>query len=43
MESSHRSISYLGERIRIEGRISIFLFRSIRISRARFILRRVGF
>jgi hypothetical protein len=42
MESSHRNISYLGERRRIKGRILIFLFRSIRISRVRFILRRVG-
>jgi hypothetical protein len=32
----------LGERRRVEGRISKFLFRSVRISEMRFILRGVG-
>jgi hypothetical protein len=39
MESPHRGRSYLGKRIRVEGRVSKFLFRSVRISGTRFILR----
>jgi hypothetical protein len=39
MESPHRGRSYLGKRRRIEGGVSKFLFRSIRISETRFILR----
>jgi hypothetical protein len=37
IESPHRG-SYLGKRRRVEGRVSKFLFRLIRISGMRFIL-----
>jgi hypothetical protein len=39
MESPHRGRSYLGKRRRIEGEVSKFLFRSVRISVTRFILK----
>jgi hypothetical protein len=39
VEPSYRARSYLGERRRIQGRVSEFLFRSVRISGTRFILR----
>jgi hypothetical protein len=42
MESPHQGRSHLGKRRRVEGRVFKFLFRSIRISGMRFILRDVG-
>jgi hypothetical protein len=42
MESPLRGGSYKAKRIRVEGRVSKFLFLSIRISRTRLILRGVG-
>jgi hypothetical protein len=38
-EPSYRGRSYMGKRRRVEGIISKFLYRSVRISRTRFILR----
>jgi hypothetical protein len=42
VESPYRGSSYLGKGRRVEGRFSKFLFRSVRISRTRFILRGGG-
>jgi hypothetical protein len=42
MESPYRGRSYLGKGGRVEGRVSKFLFRSVRILGTRFILRGVG-
>jgi hypothetical protein len=42
MESPHQGKSYLGKRRRVEGRVSKFLSRSVRISEMRFILRGVA-
>jgi hypothetical protein len=42
MEPPYRGRSYMGERKRVEDRVSKFLFRSIRISETGFILRGVG-
>jgi hypothetical protein len=42
MESTYQGRGYLGKRVRVEGRVSKFLFRSVRISGTRFILRGVG-
>jgi hypothetical protein len=39
VEPSSRGKSYLGEKRRIQGRVFEFLFRSVRISGTRFILR----
>jgi hypothetical protein len=39
VEPSYQGRSYLGERRRIQGRVSEFLFRFVRISGTRFILR----
>jgi hypothetical protein len=41
IHGSHHT-KYMGKRRRVEGRVSKFLFRSIRISGTRFILRGVG-
>jgi hypothetical protein len=43
MEPSHRRRSHLEKRRRIEGKISKLLRRVIQISRARFLLRGIGF
>jgi hypothetical protein len=43
IESPHRRRSHLGKGRRIEGRISKLLCKVVRISRARFLLRGVGF
>jgi hypothetical protein len=42
MESPHRGRGYMGKRRRVDGRVSKFLFRSVRISGTRFILRGRG-
>jgi hypothetical protein len=42
VESPYRGRSYLGKGRRVEDRVSKFLFRSVRISGTRFILRGVG-
>jgi hypothetical protein len=42
VEPPYRGRSYLGKGRRVEGRVSKFLFRSIGISRMRFISRGVG-
>jgi hypothetical protein len=42
MESPHRGRSYMGKRRRVEGRVSKFIFWSIRISGTILILRGVG-
>jgi hypothetical protein len=39
MESPHRGRSYLEKSRRVEGRVSKFLFQTVRISGTRFILR----
>jgi hypothetical protein len=42
IESPYQGRGYLGMGRRVEGRVSKFLFRSVRISGTRFILRGVG-